>query len=95
MTTLRLQPSFGAEVLELMKEAAKNLKIIEAGVATALTVALIHPAHSQAIVKYNCTYMTSGTQPFMVVVEFTTRTVHDGSNLSCGLSLCIRGDRMW
>ena len=60
----------------------KNLKIIKTGFAAALAVALIHPAHSQAIIKYNCTYMTSGTQPFMVVVDSATRTVNDGPNLS-------------
>jgi hypothetical protein len=60
----------------------KDLKIIKAGFPVALAVALIHPAHSQGIVKYNCTYGTSGTQPFTVVVESATRTVHDGPNLS-------------
>jgi hypothetical protein len=81
MTILLLQPYFGAEVLEVMKDTVKNLKIIKTGFATALAVASIHPAHSQAVVKYNCKYMTSGTPPFMVVVDFTTRAVHDGPNL--------------
>jgi hypothetical protein len=60
----------------------KYLKIIKTGLATALAMALIHTAHSQAIVRYNCTYMTSGTQPFMVVIDSATRTVNDGPNLS-------------
>jgi len=64
-----------------MKEAAKNLKIIKTVFAPPLTVALIYPAHSQAMVKSNFTYVSSGTQPF-IVVDFATCTVHDGPGLS-------------
>jgi hypothetical protein len=60
----------------------KNLKIIKTGLGVALAVALIHAAHSQQIVKYNCTYIIRGTQPFMVIVDYATRTVNDGPNLS-------------
>jgi hypothetical protein len=60
----------------------KNPKIIEAGFAAALAMMLIQPAHSQEITKYNCLYMTGGTDKFTVTVDYITRTVYDGSNIT-------------
>jgi hypothetical protein len=82
-------------VLVVSKEPShmKYLKIINTSFAAALTVALIHPAQSQGIVRYNCAYRTSGTGPFIVVVESTTRTVHDGPNLSYVDGRARYGDR--
>jgi hypothetical protein len=62
----------------------KNRKIIKAGFAAALAMTLIQPAHSQEIIKYNCSYMTmtGDTDKFIVTVDYITRTVYDGSNIT-------------